>query len=121
MIIITTMTIQNSLSSICISPIQIDDPAHIITFRERIPIEKSPPFDRAGLFFDRDELLKCWDEKNEIVFTGPAGMIWAEDTAGFHRGSTPIDYRLLFQRSSIFRPCGRTKLIKLLCRELIHT
>jgi hypothetical protein len=61
------------------------------------PHRKSPPFDRAGLFFDRDELLKRWGEKNEIVFTGPAGMIWAEDTAGFHRGSTPNDYRLLFQ------------------------
>jgi hypothetical protein len=59
------------------------------------PHKKPPPFDRAG-FFDRDQLLNFWGAKNEIVFTGPAGMIWAEDTAGFHRGSKPRDYRLLF-------------------------
>ena len=35
---------------------------------------------------------------NEMVFEGPAGSIVAEDTAGFHRGTTlKRDYRLLMQ------------------------
>jgi hypothetical protein len=57
---------------------------------------KPRQFDRAG-FYDQDKLLNFFGAENEIVFTGPAGMILAEDTAGFHKGTTPKNYRLLLQ------------------------
>lgn len=44
------------------------------------------------------ELLDFYGNENEIVFTAPAGTVIAEDTMGFHKGSTPkIGYRLLMQ------------------------
>jgi len=57
---------------------------------------KPQQFDRAG-FYDRDDLLRFFGSENEIIFTGPAGMILAEDTAGFHKGTKPKHYRLLMQ------------------------
>ncbi len=58
---------------------------------------KPPQFARAGLY-DRDQLLSFYGSENEIVLTGPAGTILAEDTAGFHKGTTPSKgYRLLLQ------------------------
>jgi hypothetical protein len=57
---------------------------------------KPREFDHAG-FHDQDKLLKFFGDENEIVFKGPAGMILAEDTAGFHKGTTPKNYRLLLQ------------------------
>jgi hypothetical protein len=48
--------------------------------------------------YERDDLLRHYGAENEMVFAGPAGMILAEDTAGFHKGTTPQrDYRLLLQ------------------------
>jgi hypothetical protein len=58
---------------------------------------KPSQFGRAGIY-DREELLSYYGAENEIVFTGPAGMILAEDTAGFHKGTTPSKgYRMLLQ------------------------
>ncbi len=58
---------------------------------------KPKQFGRAGIY-ERDELLGYYGAENEIVFTGPAGMVLAEDTAGFHKGTTPrTGYRLLLQ------------------------
>ncbi len=48
--------------------------------------------------YEDGELLDFYGAHNEIVFEGPAGSIIAEDTAGFHRGTTlKRDYRLLMQ------------------------
>jgi len=59
--------------------------------------KKPQQFSRAGIY-DRDKLLGFYGAENEIVFTGPAGMVLAEDTAGFHKGTTPSKgYRLLLQ------------------------
>lgn len=58
---------------------------------------KPRQFARSGLY-DRDKLLAFYGAENEIVFTGRAGMILAEDTAGFHKGTTPSKgYRLLLE------------------------
>jgi hypothetical protein len=58
---------------------------------------KPPQFGRSGTY-NRDKLLSFYGSENEIVFTGPAGMILAEDTAGFHKGMSPSKgYRLLLQ------------------------
>jgi hypothetical protein len=58
---------------------------------------KPRQFGRAGLY-NRDKLLAFYGAENEIAFTGPAGMILAEDTAGFHKGTTPSKgYRLLLE------------------------
>jgi len=48
--------------------------------------------------YEDTELLDFYGADNEVVFEGPAGIIIAEDTAGFHRGTTlKRDYRLLMQ------------------------
>lgn len=48
--------------------------------------------------YERDELLDFYGVGNEMVFSGAAGTILAEDTAGFHRGITPTaGYRMLLQ------------------------
>jgi len=67
---------------------------------------KPPQFGRSGIY-DRDALLQFYGGENEKVFTGPAGMILAEDTAGFHKGTTPSKgYRMLlqFQFTSLDHP-----------------
>ncbi len=38
--------------------------------------------------YDRDDLLDHYGVENEIVFSAPAGTVLAEDTAGFHKGTT---------------------------------
>jgi hypothetical protein len=59
--------------------------------------DKPRQFGRSGRY-DRGDLLSFYGAENEIVFTGPAGMILAEDTAGFHKGTTLTNgYRLLMQ------------------------
>ena len=48
--------------------------------------------------YTNEELLNFYGKEQEIIFTAPAGTIIAEDTKGFHRGSTPKSkYRLLLQ------------------------
>ena len=49
-------------------------------------------------FYDHDDLLDQFGRGKEVVIRGPAGTILAEDTAGFHRGSTiERNYRLMMQ------------------------
>jgi hypothetical protein len=58
---------------------------------------KPDPFVRATLY-EAEPLLKSYGAEREVVMQGPAGTILAEDTAGFHRGSTiERDYRLMMQ------------------------
>jgi len=75
----------------------IDDEAGAHTYIQGTHRHLKPrQFDHAG-FYDRDDLLGFFGAENEIVFKGPAGMILAEDTAGFHKGTKPKNYRLLLQ------------------------
>jgi hypothetical protein len=58
---------------------------------------KPEKFSRATRY-DRDDLLNHYGADNEIIFASPAGTVLAEDTAGFHKGTTPSEgYRLLLQ------------------------
>lgn len=58
---------------------------------------KPGPFARATLY-EEEPLLASYGRDKEIVMRGPAGTILAEDTAGFHRGSTiERSYRLMMQ------------------------
>lgn len=58
---------------------------------------KPPQFGRSGIYA-RDALLQFYGTESEKVFTGPAGMVLAEDTAGFHKGTTPRNgYRMILQ------------------------
>ena len=52
---------------------------------------------RAGLYED-EQLYNQYGRDKEIIVRGPAGMILAEDTSGFHRGSKiERGYRLVMQ------------------------
>jgi hypothetical protein len=58
---------------------------------------KPGPFKLSKIYAD-DELLSYYGQENEVVFAAPKGTIIAEDTAGFHRGSSvKRGYRLLMQ------------------------
>ncbi len=58
---------------------------------------KPGPFARATLY-EEGPLLASYGRDKEIVMRGPAGTVLAEDTAGFHRGSTiERGYRLMMQ------------------------
>lgn len=53
---------------------------------------------KASRRYEDAELLAHYGTDKEIVFEATAGTVIAEDTAGFHRGSTLVrDYRLLMQ------------------------
>jgi hypothetical protein len=58
---------------------------------------KPRPFAKARIYAEED-IHGHYGREKEIIVRGPAGTILAEDTSGFHRGST-IDhsYRLLMQ------------------------
>ncbi len=57
---------------------------------------KPEPFRISKLHEDGKELLDFYGKDKEIVFAAPKGTIIAEDTAGFHRGSTvQRKYRIL--------------------------
>jgi hypothetical protein len=61
------------------------------------PHGKPAQFGRAGPR-PREQLIDYYGVENELIFTGPAGLILAEDTAGFHKGTTLTKgYRLLLQ------------------------
>jgi len=58
---------------------------------------KPKRFARAGLY-DEKALFDLYAREREVAMRGPAGTILAEDTAGFHRGTTiERDYRLMMQ------------------------
>lgn len=58
---------------------------------------KPSAFARAALY-EEGPLLASYGRDKEIVMRGPAGTVLAEDTAGFHRGSTiERNYRLMMQ------------------------
>lgn len=58
---------------------------------------KPKQFARAAIYAE-DDLFSYFSRDQEFVATASAGTIIAEDTAGFHRGSTITrDYRVLMQ------------------------
>jgi hypothetical protein len=67
-------------------------------FIKRSHNHKKPEQFKLSRRYEDAELLGFYGADNEMVFEGPAGSIVAEDTAGFHRGTTlKRDYRLLMQ------------------------
>ena len=40
---------------------------------------------RDGRYTD-EEVFKMYPKADEVVFTGPAGTVFIEDTLGFHKG-----------------------------------
>ncbi len=58
---------------------------------------KPEPFRLSTIYAD-DVLHAHYGPEREVMFAAPKGTIIAEDTAGFHRGSTVLrNYRLLMQ------------------------
>ena len=58
---------------------------------------KPKRFARATFYTD-DDLLDHYGHDKELVIEGPAGTVFAEDTAGFHRGSAiERDHRIVLQ------------------------
>jgi hypothetical protein len=58
---------------------------------------KPKPVSRAG-FRSEEELFNVYGRDREKIMQGPAGTILAEDTMGFHRGSSLTqNYRLMMQ------------------------
>ena len=81
---------------IYLSDVDIDSGAH--TFIEGSHRRNKPKEFTRARRYDRQELLDHYGAKSEIVFEAPAGTIIAEDTSGFHKGTTlKKDYRLLMQ------------------------
>lgn len=59
--------------------------------------QKPAPY-RISRRYDENDLLNYFGADKEVVFAAPAGTIIAEDTAGFHRGTTvKRNHRLLMQ------------------------
>jgi len=67
-------------------------------FIQKSHSRKKPPSLRLSKRYRDADLLNYYGVENEIVVSGSAGTILAEDTAGFHRGTTLASgYRLLMQ------------------------
>jgi hypothetical protein len=76
--------------------VDIDTGAH--TFIEGSHGRHKPDRFRIAQRYNRDDLLSHYGAGSEKVFAAPAGTILAEDTAGFHKGTTlRKGYRLLLQ------------------------
>jgi len=81
---------------IYLNAVDADTGAH--SFIQGTHVRIKPAQFARGRRYDRDDLLRHYGAENEMVFAGPEGMILAEDTAGFHKGTTPQrGYRLLLQ------------------------
>jgi len=81
---------------IYISDVDADTGAH--TYIQGSHAHIKPDRFHLSRRYERGDLLSHYGEENEIVFAAPAGTILAEDTAGFHKGTTVRrDYRLLMQ------------------------
>ena len=81
---------------IYLNDVDVDNGAH--SFIQGSHIRRKPRNLSRANFYERDDLLAHYGPDSEIVFSAPAGIILAEDTAGFHKGSTlRRGYRLLLQ------------------------
>jgi hypothetical protein len=76
--------------------VDVETGAH--TYIERTQGRGKPEQFRLSKRYERNDLLNYYGEQSEQVFAAPAGTILAEDTAGFHKGTTlRRGYRLLLQ------------------------
>jgi hypothetical protein len=74
----------------------MDSGAH--TYIQKSHSHIKPKAFRRSIRYQAEDLLAHYGPENEIVFSAPAGTILAEDTAGYHRGTTPKNHpRLLLQ------------------------
>lgn len=81
---------------IYLSDVDADTGAH--SFIEKSHGRNKPDKFTRARRYDRGELLEYYGQESEIVFSAPAGTILAEDTSGFHKGTTlRRGYRLLLQ------------------------
>ncbi len=81
---------------IYLSDVTIDSGAH--TYIEGSQGMGKPAHLSRSRRYERNELIDYYGAEKEIVFSAPAGTIIAEDTSGFHKGTTPkTSYRLLLQ------------------------
>lgn len=81
---------------IYLSDVDLDSGAH--TYIETSHGTQKPAHLSRSRRYDKKELTDYYGEEKEIVFGAPAGTIIAEDTSGFHKGTTPKkSHRLLFQ------------------------
>lgn len=70
--------------------------AHYFIQRSHDPV-KPRALSRSIRYID-EAVYGIFGRENEKLFAAPAGTIIAEDTMGFHKGSTPLrNYRLLLQ------------------------
>jgi hypothetical protein len=81
---------------IYLNDVDVDTGAH--SFIQGSHVRRKPGHLSRAQFYEREDLLAHYGPDSEVVFSAPAGIILAEDTAGFHKGTTPRrDYRLLLQ------------------------
>jgi len=81
---------------IYVSDVDLESGAH--SYIEGSHHHRKPERFRRSQFYSRDDLVDFYGKQSEIIFSAPAGTVIAEDTAGFHKGTTPRNsYRLLLQ------------------------
>lgn len=81
---------------IYLTDVDIDSGAHMYIEGTQGP--DKPAHLSKSKRYERSDLLDYYGAEKEIVFSAPAGTIIAEDTAGFHKGTTPTkSHRLLLQ------------------------
>lgn len=81
---------------IYVNDVDVDNGAH--TYIQGSHAHIKPERFHLSRRYERSDLLSHYGEDNEIIFAAPAGTILAEDTAGFHKGTTlRRGYRLLMQ------------------------
>lgn len=81
---------------IYLNDVDVDTGAH--SFIQGSHVRRKPKNLSRSKFYEREDLLAHYGPDSEMVFCAPAGIILAEDTAGFHKGTTPRrDYRLMLQ------------------------
>ena len=79
-----------------LTDVDVDTGAHC--FMKRTHSHRKPPPFRLAKLYNDEELHAHYGRDTEIMFAAPRGTIIAEDTAGFHRGSTTLSaHRLLMQ------------------------
>jgi hypothetical protein len=80
---------------IYLTDVDLDSGAHTFEGSHR---RRKPEDLRRSRRYDRTDLLTHYGAQSEMVFSAPAGTIIAEDTSGFHKGTTlQRGYRLLLQ------------------------
>ena len=81
---------------IYLTDVDVDTGAH--AYIQGSQSRHKPPQFRLSQRYERETLVDHYGAENEIVFAAPAGTVLAEDTAGFHKGTTlKKGYRMLIE------------------------